>query len=289
MPDLSIVIVNYNTREPLRRCLASIAAQQDDLSVQTIVVDNASHDGSAEMVRAEFPDVQLIQPGRNTWFTGGNNLGLDAAQGQYTLVLNPDTVIRSGTLGAMVNYLRDHPAVGAVACRQEFPDGQTIQNASRFPRYPDLLLGYTFLGVLLFPWRNRRRAAMWYEGWDRMSTRAVEVVPDSAVMLSTALFRQLGGFDEAFKLYFTEDDLCRRILRAGYEIHFLAEAVIEHEEHASTRQVQRLASAVYFDDLLTYTRKYYGSAAALFLRALVGPTRGAMDIAQRLRGERRSF
>ncbi len=288
MPDLSILIVNYNTREPLRRCLASIAQQQGPLRVQTIVIDNASRDGSADMVRAEFPDVQLIQPGRNTWFSGGNNLGLEAAQGTYTLVLNPDTVIRSGTLSAMVTYLREHPAVGAVACRQELPNGQTIQNASRFPRYPDLLLGYTFLGALLFPWRNRRRARMWYAGWDRMSTRAVEVVPDSAMMMPTALFRQVGGFDEAFKLYFTEDDLCRRILHAGYEIHFLAEAVVEHEEHASTRQVQRLAYAIYFDDLLTYTRKYYGSAAALLLRALVMPTRSAIDLAQRLRKKRRS-
>lgn len=289
MPELSIVIVNFNTREPLRRCLASIWAEHGDLDVEIIVVDNGSRDGSAEMVRAEFPEVKLIVPGYNTWFTGGNNLGLAAATGEFVFILNPDTVIHSDTLPTLIAYLRTHPQVGAVACRQVFPTGQTIRNCSRAPRYLDLLLGYTFLGALLFPWRNRRQARMWYTDWDRLSTRAVEVIPDSGLMASRALLQQLDGFDTAFKLYFTEDDLCLRILRTGRDIHFLAEVTLQHEEHASVQQVQRLASQAYFDDLITYARKYYGRAAAEILRALVVPTRRAMDLAQRLRGEQRSL
>ncbi len=289
MPDLSIIIVNYNTREPLRRCLESIRAQRGDLDMEIIVVDNASQDGSAEMVRAQFPDVTLIAPGRNTWFTGGNNLGIAAAAGDYALILNPDTVILPGTLQTLVTYLREHPEVGAVACRQQFPDGETIPNGSRLPRYADLLLGYTFLGALLAPWRNRRRAQMWYEGWDRQSTRAVEVIPDSCLMAPLPLLREINGFDEAFKLYFTEDDICRRILNAGYEVHFVAEALILHEEHASVSQVQRLASQAYFDDLIAYARKYSGGTAAVLLQVLIAPTRRAMDMAQRLRGEREAL
>ena len=289
MPELSVVVVNYNTREPLRRCLQSLHAERDHVDLEVIVVDNGSRDGSVDMVRADFPDVQLIVPGRNTWFTGGNNLGLAAAQGEYVLILNPDTVVFSGTLQTMLAYLREHPRVGAVACRQVFPDGETIQNASRAPRYVDLLLGYTFLGTLLAPWRARRRARMWYDGWDRLSTRAVEVIPDSCLMASRALLQRLGGFDEAFKLYFTEDDLCIRIRETGHEIHFLAEAAIEHQEHASVSQVQRLASQIYFDDLIVYARKYYGRAAAWGLRVLVAPTRRAMDVMQRLRGEREAL
>jgi GT2 family glycosyltransferase len=91
------------------------------------------------------------------------------------------------------------------------------------------------------------------------------------------------------KLYFTEDDLCKRITDYGYDLYFVPEAILIHEEHASTSQVQRLASQVYFDDLLYFTRKYYGALAAGVLRALIAPTRYGMDVAQRLRGERKAL
>ena len=289
MPELSVVIVNYNTREPLRRCLRSLRAERDQVDLEVIVVDNGSRDGSRDMVRADFPETRLIAPKRNTWFTGGNNLGLAAAQGEYVLILNPDTFVFSGTLQAMLAYLREHSHVGAVSCRQVFPDGKTIQNASQAPRYLDLVLGYTFLGTLLAPWRARRRARMWYTDWDRLSTRPVEVIPGSCLMASRALLQRLEGFDETFRLYFAEDDLCIRIRADGHEIHFLADAVIEHQEHASVSQVQRLASQIYFDDLVIYARKYYGLEAAWLLRALVAPTRRAMDLMQRLRGERNAL
>jgi hypothetical protein len=231
----------------------------------------------------------LVEPGRNTWFTGGNNLGLKRATGDYVLVLNPDTIIQPGTLLTMVSYLRSHPEVGAITCRMEYPGGGLQYTCSRVPLYPDLLLGYTFLGVLLSPLRSRRRKQMWYNGWGRDSTRAVEVIPDSCLMAPRALLLRLGGYDERMKLYFTEDDICRRILAEGAPIHFVADAVLLHTEHASTSQVQRLASQVYFDDLLAFSRKYYGGAAAAALQALMIPTRRAMDIVQRLRGERKAM
>ena len=294
MPELSIIIVNYNTREPLRRCLESILATRGELDVEVIVVDNGSRDDSAAMVREHFPaggplPVAVIEPGYNTWFTGGNNRGLEAAVGEHVLILNPDTVVQPGALQALLAYQRDHPAVGAVTARQQFPAGGDIPVCSRAPRYPDLLLGYTVLGMLLAPWRERRRAAMWYAGWDRRSSRPVEVIPDSCLLAPLVLLRRLHGFDEAFKLYFTEDDICRRIGAAGYQVHFVADALILHEEHASVSQVQRLASRVYFDDLIVYARKYYGGPAALLLRALVAPTRWGMDLAQRRRGERKAL
>jgi GT2 family glycosyltransferase len=283
------VIVSYNTCEPLRRCLASIQEQRGGLEVEVIVVDNGSKDGSADMVREQFPAVKLIEPGHNTWFTGGNNLGIQAALGKYILILNPDTIIQPGMLPTMASYLGNHPNVGAITCQMQFPDGRRQFTCSRAPRYPDLLLGYTLLGVPLAFWRNRRRQIMWYEGWQRDSTRAVEVIPDSCLMISLDLWHNLGGYDEGLKLYFTEDDICKRILASGCEVHFVAEAVLLHEEHASTSQVQRLASQVYFDDLHYFTRKYYGTMAAWLLRALVAPTRYAMDVAQRRRGERKAL
>ncbi|MBA3871142.1 MAG: glycosyltransferase family 2 protein [Anaerolineae bacterium] len=289
MPDLSIIIVNYNTREPLRRCLKSIQTHKAALNVETIVVDNASKDGSADMVRQVMPEAILVEPGCNTWFTGGNNIGIQKATGDYVLILNPDTVFQKDTMQTMIAYLKAHPKVGSITCQMRFPDGGLQNTGSRIPAYVDLLLGYTFLGVVLRSWRDNRRKHMWFTDWQRDTTRPVEVIPDSNMMSPLALIRRLKGFDETLKLYFTEDDICRRILDAGYEIHFVAEALLIHEEHASTSQVQRLASQVYFQDLLKFSRKYYGVISTLILQGLIWPTRQAMDIKQRLRGERQSL
>jgi GT2 family glycosyltransferase len=289
MPDLSVVIVNYNTREPLRRCLKSIQQQHGDLDVQVIVVDNGSRDNSPDMVRQEMPEAIMVEPGRNTWFSGGNNLGVEYATAEYLLVLNPDTLIQPNMFQIMLAYMKNHPRVGALTCQMRFPDGKLQSTCSRIPRYIDLLLGYTFLGVILSPWRDRRRTAMWYSGWERDSDRAVEVIPDSCMLLPTHLGKQIGMYDENLKLYFTEDDICKRIITAGYEVHFVADALVLHEEHASVSQVQRLASQVYFDDLIAFSRKYYGTLETLFLQTLMWPTRRAMDAVQRLRGERKAF
>jgi GT2 family glycosyltransferase len=167
-----------------------------------------------------------------------------------------------------------------------FQDGRLQRNCSRLATYLDLLLGYTLLGVPLKLWRDRRRQIMWYADWDRESDRAVEVAPDSNLLVRRALLEQIGYLDELLKLYFTEDDICYRIRAAGYAVVYVAGATITHDEHASTSQVQRLATQVYFNDLITFTRKYYGQARAWLLAALIIPTRTGMLIVQSLRQRR---
>ncbi|MEZ4671219.1 MAG: glycosyltransferase [Anaerolineae bacterium] len=149
MPTVSIVIVNYNTREPLRRCLQSIHVERGDIDVEVIVVDNNSNDDSATMVREVMPEAHLIEPGRNTWFSGGNNLGFQQVQGDFIYILNADTRLQPGSLQTMLAHLQSHPEVGVVTCRMEYPEGGLQRTCSRVPAYVDLLLGYTFLGVLL--------------------------------------------------------------------------------------------------------------------------------------------
>jgi GT2 family glycosyltransferase len=289
MPDVSIVIVNYNTREPLRRCLQSIETERGSLEIEVVIVDNASKDDSAAMVRQVMPNAVLIEPGRNTWFSGGYNLGFQQAHGDFIYILNGDTRLQPNGLQTMLAYLKAHPDVGAVTCRMEYPEGGLQQTCSRVPAYWDLMLGYTFLGVLLRRWRDQRRHQMWYSGWDRASTRAIEVGPGSNLLCRHAVIQKIAGFDENLKLYFTEDDLCKKILDAGYEIHFVGGALLLHEERASTSQVWRLASHIYFQDLLTFSRKYYGSSRTVMLQLLVIPTRIAMNMVQRWRGERTSL
>jgi GT2 family glycosyltransferase len=171
----------------------------------------------------------------------------------------------------------------------QFPDGSQQATCSMTPRYPDLLLGYTFLGVLFSSRRDSRRREMFYENWDRKTVQAVEVAPDSNLMTGRELLLEIGIFDEEMKLYFTEDDICRRIIDSGKEIHYLPDALLLHHEHASVEQVQRLASQIYFDDLLIFCQKYYGAARMRFLQSLIIPTRWAMDLVQGLRGEKDSL
>ncbi|MEO1289847.1 MAG: glycosyltransferase, partial [Chloroflexota bacterium] len=165
MPDLSIVIVNYNTCDKLRACLESILAHRDTLDLEIIVVDNSSQDGSPDMVREYAPDVILIAPEHNTWFTGGNNIGVNASAGDFVWILNPDTIVQASTMQTMLAYLKEHPDVGGLTSLMQFPDGSPQPTCSMTPRYLDLLLGYTFIGVIFSGWRDKRRATMFYQNW----------------------------------------------------------------------------------------------------------------------------
>jgi GT2 family glycosyltransferase len=280
--QLSTVIVSFNTRDQILRALKSLIETGQGLEHELIVVDNASTDGSVAAIREQFPSVRLIETGSNLWFTGGNNRGLQAAQGEYVYSLNPDTIICPGALQTMIAYLDAHPEAGAVTSRMVFADGTLQRNCSRLASYLDLLFDYTFLGLLLGPWRKKRRHEMWYADWDRETDRPVEVAPDSNLMIRRSVIEQIGLYDEHLKLYFTEDDLCRRIIDGGHEVHYVSQATIIHDEHASVSKVQRLATQVYFDDLIAYTRKYYGPFLAVFLAMLILPVRTAMYIKQSL-------
>ncbi len=277
---LSTVICNYNTQAELRRVLASLEATSRDFPHEIIVVDNASRDGSAAMVRAEFPHITLIESSTNLWYSGGNNLGMRAAQGDYVLILNPDTVIVS-SLSAVVAYLDAHPDVGALTAQERFPDGTVQRTCSRFNTLADLLLAYTPIGLVLPGWRKRRQRAMWYEDWDRTSTRAVDVAPGSFLVVRRSILEQIDHFDTRLKLFFTDDDLCRRIMATGAAVHYLADYWLYHDEHASLNKVPTTTRRVYFEDMLVYTRLYHGAWAARLLTALVMPTRAGMALKQR--------
>lgn len=282
---LSTVICNYNTRDDLARLLEALDRTSRDFEHEIIVVDNASRDGSATLVRERFPWAQVIETGANLWYSGGNNVGLRAAQGEYVLILNPDTVIVE-SLARLVDYLDAHPAVGALTAQERFADGRVQHNGSRFATYADFLLSYTFIGALLPGWRARRRRQMWYDGWDRTTTRAIDVAPGSFLLARRALLARTGFFDERLKLFFTDDDLCQGIRASGAAIHFVADYWLVHDEHASLDQVPRVTQRVYWQDLIAYTRKYYGAPRAWLLAALVAPTRAAMRLKQRIAAQR---
>lgn len=264
--QLSIAIVSYNTAALLDRCLTSIADHAAGLDYEVIVVDNGSTDGTPALVQERHPAVTLIEPGENLFFSEGNNVAVRAAQGDTILILNPDTEIHAGTLPALLAALADDPTVGLVTARQIWTDGTTtLPVCSQFNTLADLWLGATALGALLPGWRERRRADMFYAGWDRMSNRAVDVAPGSCMLLRREVVAQIdqgGLFDPAMPMYFSDDDLCWRVKAAGYSVQYVAGATITHAERASTGQVSARARAMYYADLAVYVRKYFGPVQA---------------------------
>lgn len=274
---LSVIVVNYNTRDDLRRCLTALMATTLTPFPEIIVVDNASSDGSAAMISAEFPAVRLIEPGENTWFCGGNNLGLAHAKGDYALLLNPDTVPPPNALSALVSFLEAHPDYAGATLRLHYPDERVQRTCSRIPTLQYLLLTQTVLRLLVPPLARRADAHHYYEdeGWARDRDFDVEAMPGSC----TCMRRTDLHLDEALRLYFPEDDLARRFAKRRFR--FLAAPSIEHREKSTTRNPA--ASRIYFRDLLVYTRKYHGTAAWALMWLLSRPLTWGIALRWRFR------
>jgi hypothetical protein len=268
---LSVVIVNYNTCALLRACLASL--QHATLFPEIIVVDNASSDGSADMVRAEFPDVTLLAQTQNRWFCGGNNMGIQAAQHEFILLLNPDTVVAPDALEKMTAFLATQPEYAGVTARLVYPDGTVQKTCSRIPTFAYLLLNHTVVGMMFSGWKKRLNAHQWYSDWQRDSDFDVEVVPGSCTLMR----RNEIWLNDRLWLYFPEDDIARRVQRP---FRFLADAHIEHYEKAATRNWR--ATEIYFRDLFIYTRQQHGIIAMLVLWLFSRPVYWGMWAKQHL-------
>ena len=261
MPDLSVVIVSYNTRDLLRNCLQSLRASIG-LELEIIVVDNASSDGSAAVVRDRFPEVQLLAQSLNTWYCGGNNIGIQQASADYVLLLNPDTEVAPDALALMHRFLLENPQYKGVTAKLHYPDGEIQRTCSQVPGYLHLLLRYTLLGFLLPGPKNEVHNELFYGDWDRHSDRDVKVIPGSCTMMRrTDLW-----LDDDLLLYFPEDSLAHRL---GGDMRFLSGAKITHHEKSSTRSF--FATRIFFRDLLVYCRKQHGTARTLLLWLLSRP------------------
>ncbi len=263
-PLLSVIIVSWNVRALLRQALASLYASWGPRpGLEVIVVDNASTDGSAALVAADFPQVRLIANATNRGFTGGNNQGLDVARGDYLLVLNPDTEIIGDALQQLVDYLDAHPDVGMVGPQLLNPDGSVQSSRRRLPTLPILFLESTWL-----QWLAPRRLLRRYYVADRPADREqpVDWITGAAMATRRAVWEQVGGFDEGFFMYSEELDWCRRIGAAGWRVVYLPSAQIIHHEGKSSEQVV-LARHIHFQtSKIRYTRKYHGAGWAALLR-----------------------
>jgi GT2 family glycosyltransferase len=281
--DLSVSIVSFNTRELLARTLRATLADTREMAAEVIVVDNASHDGSAAMVREAFPSVRLIRNSENRFFSAAHNQAIAVSRGRHVLVLNSDAEPRPGTLPPVVAYLDAHADVAAVSPRMLFPDGRVQRNCARFTPYTLFLLDYTLWGLIQPGRRRRGRAEVWYDGWDRLTERQVDVLPGSFMMMRREAIDAVGPLDERLRLYFVEEDWCWRARHAGFRIVYVPVGAVVHPEGASVRQVRRLARRIYFEDMVRHVRKRFGSRRARWLWLLTRPTRWGLDLAEAFR------
>ena len=233
--DLSIIIVNWNTRELLKDCLKSIEAKTRQVNYEVIVVDNSSTDGSPEMVSEVFPDVNLIENKENPGFARANNQGLAASKGKYVLFLNPDTKILSNALDGMIQFLENNEEYGAVGCRLVTSDGNIQFTCARaFPTLLNQLSEFLFFHRL-FP-RQRRFSTVEIFYWDHRDSREVDCLSGACILVRGNLIRDIAGFSEEYYMYAEDVDLCYRIRKLGWKIYYLAEESILHIGGAASRQ-----------------------------------------------------
>lgn len=231
--DLSVVVVSHEAADDIVGCLASVLDAPDAVSREIIVVDNASTDGTADLVEQRFPSVRLVRKTARDGFSTNCNIGATAAGGRHLLLLNPDAKVRPGALDALVEHLDDHPSVGAAGPVMVYPDGRPQASARRFPAPVQGLvrrtpLRWAFPAIadahLLPPVPSDAR-------------RDVDWLLGGALALRRAAFDSIAGFDEGYRLYCEDIDLCRRLHDRGWRVQQVAAGVVEHAlgEHTTKR------------------------------------------------------
>lgn len=252
---LSICIVNWNTRDLLKACLHSIERYPPAEPYEVLVVDNASTDGSAEMVRTQFEWVKLIANSENRGYAGGNNQALTQAQGEFILLLNPDTEIHPETFSKALAFMRHHPEVGAIGAKQVFPDGRIQPSLRAFPTPLPLLCEVLGLAKL-FP-KCPVFGAYRYGWFDYDRPIEVDQPMGTFLLVRRAVVAQVGLMDESFPLFFNDVDWCYRIKQAGWKIMFVPSVVITHHGGASTSQVRLEAIRESHRALERFYEKHY--------------------------------
>jgi len=275
MLDLGIVIVNWNTRDLLRDCLRSVE-QSSGVTCSVVVVDNASSDGSAGMVRAEFPALTLIANPDNRGYPAANNQGLqrlgfgrggsDEAP-RYALALNPDTVVPPDALRDMVAYMDADPRVGVAGPKLVLPDGSLDLACRRSFPTPEISF-YRMVGLSkLFP-GSRRFGRYNLTYLDPDLETEVDSVVGAFMMVRREAIRRVGLFDETFFMYGEDLDWAYRIKQAGWTVKYNPAVTVRHVKRAASRQSRR-AQQEFYRAMLIFYRKHYRPTTPWWLHSLI--------------------
>lgn len=280
--DVSVLIVTYRCREVVEDCLASIADGARRSSYEIVVVDNASGDGTVELIRATHPEVELVALDENTGFAAGVNRAAEEARGELLLLLNPDTVVHPGAIDALVAFARSHPAHGLFGGRTVNPDG-SVHPGSCWGA-PSLWSLTCFATMLSTVFRGSRLFDPESLGsWQRDSVREVDVVTGCLLLVPARVWRELGGLDTTFFMYGEDVDLALRARKAGYRPVITPEAVVTHEIGVSSENRPEKFLLV-LRAKVTVMRKHWSPTRAAIGRALLLIGVGARALAGSVRG-----
>ncbi|MCG2700665.1 glycosyltransferase family 2 protein [Candidatus Parcubacteria bacterium] len=226
--DISIIIVNYKSKEKTLACLNAIKeADLDGLLYEIIVVDNASEDDSGEVIKREYKEIKFIQSEKNSGMGSGNNLGIKTAQAEFVLILNPDTIVKKDAIKILYNYIKNNKQAGIVGPKLLNSDGTLQYSCLRFPKFYTPILRRTFLGRFA----DRHINGFLMKDFNHDTIREVDWIMGSCLIIRKNILDKIkGGFDNRFFMYFEDTDLCRRAWQAGFKVVYnpLASAVHDH-------------------------------------------------------------
>jgi GT2 family glycosyltransferase len=267
--DVSVCIVSWNTRDLLYECIKSIKEKTTGINYEIIIVDNASSDGSTDMVLEKCPDCKLIASKRNLGFARGNNRAVQEASGKYILYLNPDTELITNAVYGMFSYLEKNNDVGAIGCRLVDADGKILNPcAGTFPT------PFNTINSLLFLNRIFKKSVLFsareLDYWNHEDSRHVDCISGACMMVRKQIIDEIEGFDENIFMYAEDLDICFRILRSGWKIYYLSEEVIAHYEGASSKKKGKYFSTLRQKESdLYFFKKNYGYVKAILYKSAI--------------------
>lgn len=265
--ELSIIVVTYNSRRHVRDCLESIQRTAGSIDHEVIIVDNASQDGTPDIIRTEFPKVHLVANSKNLGFACANNQGISQSQGRYVLLLNPDAIVLPKTLTILLNEMNQSPETGLLGCRllnadrslqQSFGYEVSVWNEGVRKIFFNLWENHRFppVGWVLRSLHSRKREVAWVKGACMLSRR--QTLIDAKLM------------DETFFMYLEDADLCRRIRQAGWQVRYTPEAEVIHFGGGSVRSHPERIALEYRRSQLYYFKKHLGDKSLKALKVYLG-------------------
>ncbi len=258
--DLSVIILNYNTRELLRKCLASVRASKSNFQIETIVSDNGSKDGSQQMVRSEFPEVRLLENNANLGFSKGNNVAIKQSQARYVLLLNSDTTVAENAFDESIKYLDSNPNVGVLGAKVVLPNGKLDPACRRnFPNPANAFL--RLFGLKKFS--NYNITGSVDQEMD------VDAVMGAYMMVRREVIDKVGMLDEEFFMYGEDLEWCWRIKQAGYKVVYYPKSEIVHFKYGSSQSIPFTIIRFSHSAMKIFYRKVYASQHSAIFNQMV--------------------
>jgi len=253
--DLSIIVITYNSRVPVERCLASLEAHEPSCAHETIVIDNGSEDGTAEVVAKRFPSVRVVANSENLGYSRAVNQGMRLSSGRAMLVINPDIIVRDGSIDRLIEFMDTHPDAGIVGSKLVYPDGSLQHSCRSFYTVSALLYRRTFLGKL-FPRAKPLREHIMLD-YDHETPRAVDWLIGACMLVRREALARVGAMDERFFLYFEDIDWCYRMKNHGWSVYYVPSSVMVHTyERSSARSILRKPFLFHMLSLMRYYEKW---------------------------------